>query len=126
MSDENIGTTARDVLHGLLRERMSADSLAWLEERSAAIAGGAPARTLFMAFSAACRHAGKEGMDATADERGTAASARSGWDLSDWTVENAARTYLLLALPSDAAAAWQSNVNRLFEAADMGEAEALY
>ncbi len=114
---------ASDLLQSWLDARLPAPALAWLGEKSAQLAAGAPEKTAFAAFSAAVRHAGKEPLRLGASELRDAALAVEGWDPSGWTAADAARIRLLLALPPGAASA--RTILQIHQTADVAEAAAL-
>jgi hypothetical protein len=105
---------------------------AWLREQCALVASGAPDRVLHLAYGQVIRKTGPAGrqlLAADTVEQTEAFAVHSGWDLHDWTVDQAARAALLLALPASDNA---DNVDRrvkavmsLFQTADLGEHVAL-
>lgn len=114
---------ASELIHSWLAVRLSPAALAWIDDKAARIAAGAPEKTAFPAFSAAVRHAGKEPLDLDAPALQAAGRAVEGWDPSDWTADQAARILLLLALPPGEASA--RILTRMYQTADVGEAVAL-
>ena len=119
MSDAR-GTLLRDALerHGDEAGR------AWLDEKRAAIAGGAPDRTFFMSYSAAARRFGRDPLGLDDAALAAANELVPGWDPSGWTAMQAARAVLLLALPDDDA--FLPTIEKLLDAADIGEQIAAY
>jgi len=118
--------TSSTVLHQWLTRRLSREGLAWLEEKQRQIAGSAPGRMFFTAFSAVPRFTGKEALQLTSEELQAAESARPGWRPDRWSLDQAARTLLVLALPTQPIAAYEQTLKAVFEAADLGELVALY
>jgi len=118
--------TSVAVLQDWLTRRLSREGLAWLEEKRTQIAGGAPARTFFTAFSAVPRYTGKGALQLSPEELQAAESARPGWRADRWSVEQAARTVLVLALPTEPMTPYTQTLKAVFEAADVGELVALY
>lgn len=53
-------------------------------------------------------------------------AARPGWDPRGWSVDQAARALLVISLPAPEPTAYVAALDRLFAAAEMGEAVALY
>lgn len=90
--------------------------LDWLAAVLAGVAAGGADRALFAAFAAAPRQVGREELPALA--------LRPALTLSGWTRDQAARTLLLLARPTDAG--FLPALDRLFRAADLGELVCLY
>ena len=117
MSDE-----ARTQLLEWLDGRLPPDGVAWLRARCGDVATGAPARRLFLGFSAVPRHTGRASLDGAASDLARAGQIRAGWDPSDWTADQAARVALVLHIPKDV----YGTVETLFGTADYGEAVALY
>lgn len=100
---------------------------AWLAERRREIAGGAPDWKFFTAFSAAPRHVGKADLAMPDAERADAARARPGWDPTGWSVDQAARSLLVLTAADHAEVGpFAARLDKLFKAADVRESVALY
>src|SRR5690606_22347480 len=115
--------TQQELLLSWLDRRLEAGVGAWLREQCASIAAGAPERTFHLAFGMAVRKTGRAPLAATAAEQAAAFAAHAGWDLRDWTVDQAARAAPLLALPAGPAST--SAILSLFQTADLGEHVAL-
>ena len=115
--------SAQTVLLDWLKARIPSAGLAWLEEKAALLATGAPDKTVFASFSACIRHAGKAPLSLSADELRAAGEAVPDWDPSEWTCDEAARVFLLLALPPGPASA--KLMDQIWQTADVGEALAL-
>lgn len=117
---------SQDLLLQWLDRRLDPGVSAWLRDQCAQIRAGAPERTLHLAFGLALRKAGNAGhapLSATPAEQADAFAVHPGWDLRDWTVDQAARVALLLALPESEAS--KRAVLALFQTADLGEHVAL-
>ena len=117
--------TASDALAGWLAARLPADSAAWLASGAARLRAGAPDRELFLMTSLVGRKLGPVPLGLGAAELATANSIRSGWDPSEWTMDQAARIHLLLVATPDAAE-FTRRLDRLCAAADVGELVAYY
>jgi hypothetical protein len=115
--------SAQTLLHDWLKTRLAPAGLAWLDEKSAAIAAGAPEKTVFASFSSCVRYSGKAPLALEARELKSAREAVPGWDPSDWTCDQAARILLLLSLPPGPASA--RTMDQLWQTADVSEAVAL-
>lgn len=115
--------TQQDLILSWLDRRLDPAASAWVRDQCAAIAAGAPDRTFQLAFGLAVRKAGTAVLAADAGEQADAFAVHPGWDLRDWTVDQAARAALLLALP--AAPASTKSMLALFQTADLGEHVAL-
>jgi hypothetical protein len=115
--------TPQSFLFLCLERRLEPVAYAWLRDQCAALANGAPDRTLHLAFSLAVRKVGHPSLNVTEDEQRQAFTLHSGWDLRDWTNDQAARACLLLSLPI--APATTPSILALFQTADLGEHVAL-
>jgi hypothetical protein len=115
--------SAQTLLLDWLKKRIPEAGLAWLEERAALLATGAPDKTVFTSFSACVRHAGKAPLHLAAADLDAARKAVPDWDPSDWTCDQAARVFLLLALPAGPHSA--KAMDQMWQTADMGEAVTL-
>lgn len=114
---------AQDLIHTWLASRLPAAALAWLGEKSSQLSAGAPEKVAFTSFSAAVRHTGKDPLNLDGAALQAAAAAVEGWNPSDWTVDQAARIRLLLALPPGEASA--RIILQIHQTADVAEAIAL-
>ncbi len=116
--------SAADLLYSWCQQT-APEGLAWLEQKRQQVAGGAPERVFYTAFSAVPRYTGKQTLVLTSEDLQAAAAARPGWYPGHWSLDQAARTLLVLTLPQTAETYWRS-LARLFTAADVGELVALY
>ncbi|WP_392531675.1 EboA family metabolite traffic protein [Nostoc sp. C117] len=114
------------LLHQWLLRSVSETAIAWLEQKQAQIAGGAAERVFFTAFSAVPRYLGKENLQLTSQDLEAAQEIVPAWYPDNWTVDQAGRTLLLLALPHNDADGYVRSLDRVFSSADMGELVALY
>jgi hypothetical protein len=115
--------SAQTLLLDWLKKRIPESGLAWLEEKAALLATGAPEKIVFTSFSACVRHAGKAPLRLSPADLDAARQAVADWDPSDWTCDQAARVFLLLALPGDPHSA--RLMDQMGQTADMGESIAL-
>lgn len=106
-----------------LKKRLSSENVAWIVEKAALLSAGVPERLVFMTFSAATRYSGKIPLALTETELALAASISPGWRPTDWTTDEAARIFLLLALPATPASA--ALMDQIYHTADVGEAVAM-
>lgn len=118
--------TITDLLHRWLSQQIAPESLAWLDEKREQIAKGAATRVFFTAFSAVPRYTGKKDLNLTAADLQAASQVRTGWFPAHWSVDQAARTLLVLALPSENVEKYLRTLEQVFLAADVGELVALY
>ena len=101
----------------------------WLDERLAALDPGASDRDLHVALGMAPRKLGKDDLALGAQDLAEAAAARPGWDPGDWSVDEAARILMLLAVAGtgdNAGAGFAARLSELCRSADVAEAVALY
>ncbi|MDF2387878.1 EboA family metabolite traffic protein [Nostoc ellipsosporum NOK] len=115
-----------ELLHQWLLRSASDKGIAWLEQKQAQIASGAAERVFFTAFSAVPRYLGKENLQLTSEDLEAAQAVLPGWFPGHWSVDQAGRTLLLLALPSDDTQQYVRSLDQVFTTADMGELVVLY
>jgi hypothetical protein len=115
-----------ELLLSWIARRAPQEGLVWLETRRGEIAGGAAAAKFFTSFSAVPRYAGKDDLELTESDLEQAAGARPGWQPVDWSVDQAGRTLLFLALPHDDPDAYFRMVDQVLSTADVGESVAFY
>jgi hypothetical protein len=118
--------SAQTLLHDWLKARLAPAGMAWLDEKSTALAAfpsATPEKTVFTAFSSCVRYSGKAALGLDASALKAARAEVSGWNPSDWTCDQAARILLLLSLPPGPASA--KTMDQLWQTADVSEAVAL-
>lgn len=99
ISLKRINVNVTDLLYGWLSLRVEEESFNWLTTKKAQIENGASVRVFFTTFSAVPRYTGKNDLNLTLEDLETASAVRKGWFPSHWSVDQAARTLLLLSLP---------------------------
>jgi hypothetical protein len=114
-----------DTLAAWLHARLPADAAEWLASGAARLRAGAPDREIFLMTSLVGRKLGHGPLGLDAAELATATAVRAGWDPSEWTVDQAARIYLLLVATPDGGEIAR-RLDRLCAAADVGELVAWY
>ena len=112
-------------LEGWLEKQVSPDAMAWLKERIEKAAGG-DQKTLFLAFGMIPRKLGKADLSLSAEDLKAADEARPFWNPKNWTVEQAARTRLVLAAASQPEQAFVKTLDQLFASGEVSELVALY
>lgn len=90
------------------------------------VSEGAAEWRLFTAFSAVPRHLGKRDLELTDEELTEADTLRPGWNPSRWSIDQAGRTALVLAVPDQPAEKYLTTIEKIFSTADVGESVALY
>jgi hypothetical protein len=108
-----------------LTARLSGDSATWFDSSVTRLRSDATDRDLFLMTSAVTRRLGSAPLALTTDELRAAAASRPGWDPGKWTIDQAARIYLLLVATPDGAE-FVRRLDRLCAAADVGELVAWY
>lgn len=126
-SDTHVHVTSiTTLLRRWLFQCVTKESLTWLDEKQEQISGGVPERVFFTAFSAVPRYTGKKDLELTQEDSSAAQAMRTGWSPGHWSVDQAARTLLVLALPHDNAEKYLRTLEQVFTTADEGELVALY
>ncbi|MCW5622757.1 MAG: EboA domain-containing protein [Burkholderiales bacterium] len=108
-----------------LRLRLPEPTMQWLQVQAGKVAKDSGDAGLYTAVSMVTRRVGKEDLQASADELRAAAASRPGWDPTDWSVDQAARIYLLLA-SGDEGERFSRRLDQLCVTGDIGELVAFY
>lgn len=117
---------ASELLLPWLSTRIEGQALEWLRTAEDHARAAGADRAFLLAFGTAPRRVGKASLGLTDDELAAAGAARPGFRPEHWTVDQTARTVLVLALPAPDAAATRATLDRLFDDGDLGELVALY
>lgn len=115
-----------ELLNCWLSQQVTQESFAWLSEKQKQISADVNVRVFFAAFSAVPRYTGKENLELTNSDLQAADRMRRGWYPGDWSVDQAARTLLVLALPQEDMQKYLRSLDQIFTTADVGELVALY
>jgi hypothetical protein len=118
-------TTAVELLRTWLDRQLPAEAADWLKAQAAAAVGSESDRGLFLAISLVHRRIGKADLALSASDIAAAEAARSGWRPSGWSLDQAARIYLLVAA-GGAHERFATRLEQLFATADVGELIAFY
>ena len=113
------------VLERWLTHRVPVQTSLWLQANAAKLRTGGSDKDLYMAVSLVPRKVGKADLAPTAAELGRQAAARPGWDPTEWSMDQAARIFLLLAAGADATM-FARRLDQLCATADVGELVAFY
>jgi hypothetical protein len=108
-----------------IQRQSTSDAFAWLESRLGEARAG-EVKGLNLGFSMAPRKLGKLDLALSEADLQAAQAVRTGWDPRGWSVDQAARALLVISLPARERTAYVATLDRLFAAAEMGEAVALY
>jgi hypothetical protein len=114
-----------ELIETWLRARLPAQGMHWLQDQAARLGPDAGDAGLYMAVSLVARRVGKDDLQASTEDIRAADAARPGWDPTDWSVDQAARIYLLLASGS-AGERFARRLDQLCATADVGELVAFY
>lgn len=96
----------------------------WLLAQIRHLGAGASERNINLAISLVPRKLGKADLELRPGDPALVAAARPGWDPRGWSVDQAGRLVLLLAL-SESGPAFARRLQNLFAMADLGEAMAI-
>jgi hypothetical protein len=113
-----------ELLQQWLDRRLTAEGRAWLVESAQRVRAGGDAE-LYRFISLVSRKMGKDDLALSAEELRNADSARNGWNPADWSLDQAARIYLLLSSSADGAV-FSRRLDQLCATADVGELVAFY
>jgi hypothetical protein len=116
--------TPLQLLEKWLKARVPADAGAWLDKTAQSLRQGTD-RDFYIAISLVSRKIGKADLNLTQAELAQAQAARAGWDPRDWSLDQAARVYLLLAPDADGEI-FSRRLDQLCITADIGELVAFY
>ena len=112
------------LLERCLGLRLPVDAQTWLGDAAQKLRDGSDA-DLYRSVSLVTRKIGKADLELGPAEMKQAAAAREGWNPSDWSLDQAARIYLLLVSASDGAT-FLRRLDQLCNTADVGELVAFY
>lgn len=113
------------LLQDWLSTRLTTEASDWLSAQTEKVKTD-QSRGFYLAFGMTPRKVGKSDLKLSTEELASANNARENWNPADWTIDQATRTLLVLSLPADDPDALVKTLDRLFEAADVGELVALY
>ena len=116
--------TPAQLLQQWLGARLAAEGRAWLSEAADKLRSGTDS-DLYRSISLVTRKTGKADLALTAPELKQAAVSREGWNPSDWSVDQAARIYLLLVSAAEGGT-FLRRLDQLCNTADVGELVAFY
>jgi hypothetical protein len=128
-SSKHTARQIQSLLQSWLSARLSSEALAWL---NATILGLGQTHQEFseqaflIAFSSLSRRVGKQDLALTNAELAQANALCAGWYPKAWSMEQAARSLLLLALPQAEAGSLNKLLENLYPTASIAEAVALH
>ncbi|HEY9782946.1 MAG TPA: EboA family metabolite traffic protein [Leptolyngbyaceae cyanobacterium] len=121
-----LNSSITDLIYQWLARHIAQESLTWLDDKRKQISEGAEKRVFFTAFSAVPRYTGKKDLELTPEDLQAASAMRTSWFPTHWSVDQAARTLLVLALAQVDAQKYLQTLEQVFSTADVGELVALY
>ncbi|WP_026461802.1 EboA domain-containing protein [Adhaeribacter aquaticus] len=113
----------KQFLSGLVQTQLPPQGQNWLEKQLNQIKSE---KEFYLAFSMAPRFTGKKQLILTEEELQQATQLREGFNPNNWTVDQVARTLLVLAIPHQTPEQFIAILNKIFSTADLGELTALY
>ena len=116
--------TPEKLLQQWLDSRLPVDARTWLADAAQRLRSGGDT-DLYRSVSLVTRKIGKADLALSPAEMGQAAAARESWNPSDWSLDQAARIYLLLVSGADGAT-FLRRLDQLCNTADVGELVAFY
>ncbi len=123
---ETQNITAEDLLYRWVSRQVNTEALNWLDQKRQQIGEGAAPFLFFTAFSAVPRYTDKNEIQPTVEELESASNVCNNWYPANWTIDQSARTLLVLSLPSNYTDKYLQILNQVFAAADVRELVALY
>lgn len=116
----------RSIIINWLENQLPAQKTEWLRSTGESLMIEAEAWKLFTSFSMVPRQTGKEKIKLTEADLKDADSYRSGWNPSEWSVDQLGRTWLLLCYAEHGKEEFLDKLDKVFVTSDMGEAVTLY
>jgi hypothetical protein len=117
--------TPGGLLQAWLRRQLPGDAANWLQAQAGVVAGAESDRAVFLAISLVYRRIGKDDLALSAADVAAAEKARPGWRPAGWSLDQAARIFLVLAA-GGSPARFAERLEQLFATADVGELIAFY
>jgi hypothetical protein len=115
----------RELLEQWLARQLPEAASAWLGEQLAKLSGEVRERDLYVALGMAPRKLGKHDLVLSEADRAQAARARTGWDPTGWSLDQAARIVILMQV-AGAGEAFATRFSQLCRTSDAGEQVAFY
>ncbi|BAY16922.1 hypothetical protein NIES21_27560 [Anabaenopsis circularis NIES-21] len=119
-------TNINELLNHWVTQQVTQEAVIWLNETTEKINSGANTRVFFSAFSRVPRYTGKHQLKLTSQDLNHASAIRTGWFPSHWSVDQTARTLLVLTLAQADSENYLSALEQVFITADVRELVTLY
>jgi hypothetical protein len=117
--------TPGGLLQAWLRRQLPGDAADWLQAQAGVVAGAESDRAVFLAISLVHRRIRKDDLALSAADVAAADKARPGWRPAGWSLDQAARIFLVL-VAGGSPARFAERLEQLFATADVGELIAFY
>lgn len=119
-------TSISSLIRYWISQVVNQETVTWIDKKRKEIKSSETGKELFTAFSMVSRYVAKNQLKLTSEDLKAASVLHPGCFPAHWSVDQAARTLLLLALPQDNPEQYFHTLNQLFTAADIGELIAIY
>ncbi|MGB7305653.1 MAG: EboA domain-containing protein [Burkholderiaceae bacterium] len=120
-----MSTLASSLLLEMLYKQLGETERAWLAQQQTGLAADPSDANLHIALGMVPRKLGKADLNVTQADASAATAAIPGWDLTGWSVPDAARAVLLASLPDDGKA-FAARFKSLCQTADVAESVGLF
>jgi len=118
-------TEAKDFLQALLTTRVDSGVEGKIVQNAEKLKSRR-AKEFYMAFGSLTRFVPKDQLNPSKTEKKRAWQIREGWDIATWRLDQTARVFLIISLPSDDQDFYFNTLHQIFQTADMEEMTALY
>lgn len=125
MLDSCVQNRSARILYDWITQSLPCEPVEWLKAKVEGIRQGGSPTTLYTTFSSITRRLGKQDLNLTPDMLADAEAVCAGWRPQNWSVDQAARSFLLLVVPSENKEEYQRSLFPLFDNADVNELIAL-
>jgi hypothetical protein len=115
----------KEYLYKILSGQLSKDAFSWMKEALKNAASTDGELKTYQAFARIPSVTGKLKINFTPQLLREADQLRSGWNPTQWSIDQAARILLLLSLPDHDPQDYKNRLRKFFEVADMSELETL-
>ncbi|MEO0687809.1 MAG: EboA family metabolite traffic protein [Cyanobacteria bacterium J06649_11] len=123
---ETKNITVEDLLYRWVSRQVNSETVDWLNQKRQQISKTGAPFVFFTAFSAVPRYTQRQEIQPTLEELESASNICNNWYPVNWTIDQAARTLLVLSLPTDEVDKYFQTLDQVFAAADVRELVALY
>jgi hypothetical protein len=117
---------AKKWLSTLLCRQLTEEKISWLENKQTALDNTFSEKNFYLSFSLVSRHIGKKALKLSASDYKEAEALRAGFSPINMTMDQAARIFLLLHIPSDDFTRYNNVLDNLFATAEIHELLALH